>query len=214
MQGAIPEETPQQDILSRLQGFDTKAGLSNVAGNRDLYLRLLDRFANNYRHSGTELRDALKRMEHDASAHEEAMRLAHTAKGVAANLGAHTLAAIAGELESAIKKNRVRGEMLARYDLLLGEALGAIDGLPKRDDARVGQKAISAADKECIATVLNVLPDLMETDWYGAQQRLQSLVPLVEDTVVSAHFREITMALEEFDSAGVAERSKRLLDAI
>jgi len=214
LQSAMPEERPQQDILGMLQGFDTKAGLSNVAGNRDLYLRLLDRFANNYSNSGMELRDALKRMEHDAAAHEEAVRLAHTAKGVAANLGAHTLAAIAGELESAIKKHRVREEMLARYDLLLREALGAIDTLPKRDDARVGQKAISAADKEYIAAVLDTLPVLMEMDWYGAQQKLQALAPLLEDTAVSAHFREITMALEEFDSASVAEKGKRLLAAI
>jgi len=214
MQTAVPEETPPQDILVRLQGFDTRSGLSNVAGNRDLYLRLLDRFANNYRNSGMELREALKRMAHDAAAHEEAMRLAHTAKGVAANLGAHTLAAIAGELENAIKKHRVRDEMLARYDLLLREALGAIDALPKRDAARVGQKAISVADKERIATVLHTLSALMEADWYGAQQKLQALAPLVEDTVVSAHFREITMALEEFDSAGVAERGKRLLAAL
>jgi len=142
------------------------------------------------------------------------VRLAHTAKGVAANLGARALAAVAGELEGAMKKNAAGEEMLVRYDLLLREALDAIETLPKRDDARVGQKAISAADKERIATVLHTLPVLMEADWYGAQQGLQALAPILEDTVVSAHFREITMALEEFDSAGVAEQGKRLLAAI
>ena len=89
------EEMPQQDVLSRLKGFDTQAGLSNVAGNRELYLRLLAGFADNYRNSGVELHEALKRMEHDPSAHEEAVRLAHTAKGVSANLGAQALAAVA-----------------------------------------------------------------------------------------------------------------------
>ena len=213
-QAAVSEETPSQDMLDGLLGFDTQAGLSNVAGNRDLYLRLLDRFANNYRNSGMELRDALKRMAHDAAAHEEAVRLAHTAKGVAANLGARALAAVAGELEGAIKKNAVREEMLGRYDLLLREALASIETLPKRDDARVGQKGIPATDKEHIASVLQAVPALMEADWYGAQLKLQALAPILEDTVVSAHFREITMALEEFDSAGVAERGKRLLAAI
>ena len=217
LQTAVPKETPPQDVLASLKGFDTQAGLSNVAGNRDLYLRLLGRFANNYRNSGVELRDALKRMAHDDAAHEEAVRLAHTAKGVAANLGARALAAVAGELESAIKKHKkldAREEMLARYDLLLNEALDSIETLPKRDDARVGQKAISPLDKERIAAVLHTVPVLMEADWYGAQQRLLALAPLVEDTRVSVHFREITMALEEFDSAAVAENGKRLLAAI
>jgi HPt (histidine-containing phosphotransfer) domain-containing protein len=200
--------------LLSLKVIDAQAGLSNVAGNRELYLRLLDRFAKNYRNSGVELRDALQRMERDASAHEEAVRLAHTAKGVAANLGARALAAIAGELESAIKKHDIQAEMLARYDVLLGEALDSIETLPKRAEGRVGQRAIAADDKERIAVVLNILPALMEADWYGAQQQLAALAPAVEDTAVSAHFREVATALEEFDSEGVAEKGKLLLAAM
>jgi CheY-like chemotaxis protein/HPt (histidine-containing phosphotransfer) domain-containing protein len=211
---AAPTEMKPQDILFSLQGLDAQAGLSNVAGNRELYLRLLDRFANNYRNSSAELRDALQRMKYDASAHEEAVRLAHTAKGVAANLGASALAAVAAELESAIKKNNVREDMLARYEMLLREALDSIEALPKLDDVYVGQKAISDSDKKRITAVLDVLPNLMQTDWYSAQQRLLALAPVVQDTAVSAHFREITMALEEFDSESVAEKGKSLLAAI
>jgi HPt (histidine-containing phosphotransfer) domain-containing protein len=210
----VSADAPQQDILSGLQGIDVQAGLSNVAGNRELYLRLLDRFAKNYRNSGLELRDALKRIAHDASAHEEAVRLAHTAKGVAANLGAHALAAVAGELERTIKKHAAREGMLEQYDRLLYEALDAIESLPKREDARVGQRAVSAADKERIAAVLDVLPALMQEDWYNAQQMLLDLADIVEDTVASAHFREVSTALEEFDSDGVAEKGKLLLAAI
>jgi len=211
--GDVPVQSPGEDILFNLKGLDARSGLSNVAGNRELYLRLLDRFANNYRNSGVELRGALQRMEHDAAVHQEAVRLAHTAKGVAANLGARVLAAVAGELERAIKKNEVREEMLARYDLLLREVLDSIASLPQREAARAGQKAVSAADKERLADVLRCLPDLMHADWYGAQQQLLALAPLVESTVVSAHFREITIALEEFDSEGVAEKGRLLLAA-
>ena len=209
-----PEEAQEQDILHNLKGLDVQAGLSNVAGNRELYLRLLDRFAKHYSRSGAELRDTVQRMEYDASAYEEAVRLAHTAKGVAANLGAHALAAVAGELESAIKRNEIRTDMLARYEALLSEVLDSLDSLPKGDDVRVGQQTVSAADKQYIAAVLEVLPTLMQTDWYGAQRRLLALAPIVEGTVVSAHFRDIITALEEFDSEGVAEKSGLLLAAI
>jgi CheY-like chemotaxis protein len=209
-----PDAAQPQDVLSRLQGFDAQAGLSNVEGNRELYLRLLGRFASNYRNSGVKLRDALRRAGHDSSAHEEAVRLAHTAKGVAANLGARALAAIARELESALKKGVVQEALLKRYDQLLQEALGSIAALPKREEARVGQKTISFADKERIAAVLRVLPTQMEADWYGAQQQLLALVPVVEDTVAAAHFREVAMALEDFDSAGVADIGRRLLHHI
>ncbi|MDR0239500.1 MAG: response regulator [Deltaproteobacteria bacterium] len=213
-QADSPEKAPEQDILRNLKGLDVQAGLSNVAGNRELYLRLLDRFAKHYSRSGAELRDTVQRMEYDASAHEEALRLAHTAKGVAANLGAHALAAVAGELESAIKKNAARADMLARYESLLCEVLDSLDSLPKQDDVRVGQQSVSAADTQHIAAVLDALPTLMQTDWYGAQCQLLALAPVVEGTVVSAHFREITAALEEFDSEAVAEKSGLLLAAI
>ncbi|MCL2123330.1 MAG: response regulator [Desulfovibrionaceae bacterium] len=213
-QAASRKEAPEQDILHNLKGLDVQAGLSNVAGNRELYLRLLDRFAKHYSQSGAELRDTVQRMEYDASAHEEAVRLAHTAKGVAANLGARALAAVAGELESAIKKNEVRADMLARYESLLSEVLDSLDSLPKREDVYVGRKAVSTADKNHIAAVLDVLPAQMQTDWYGAQRQLLALASLVEGTVVSGHFREITTALEEFDSEGVAEKGRLLLAAI
>jgi HPt (histidine-containing phosphotransfer) domain-containing protein len=211
IQAAFSTETPQWAVLSNLKGIDVQAGLSNVAGNHELYLWLLDRFAKNYRNSGVELRDALKRMAHDSSAYEEAIRLAHTAKGVAANLGARALATVAGELESALKKEEAREEILARYELLLREVLEAIDSLPKRDGARVGRKAVPAADRERIAAVLDVLPVMMQEDWYGAEQELLALAPIVEDTVISAHFREVAMSLEEFDSEGVEEKGKLLL---
>ena len=213
-QAAAPAQTPEQDILFNLKGLDAQAGLSNVAGNRELYLRLLDRFANNYRNSGVELRDALQRMEHDAAVLTEAVRLAHTAKGVAANLGARALAAVAGELERAIRKNEAQEAILARYDLLLREVLDSIASLPKRETARAGQQAVSPADKERLAAMLGYLPDLMQADWYSAQQQLLALAPLMEGTVAAAHFREITVALEEFDSEGVAEKGRLLLAAI
>jgi CheY-like chemotaxis protein/HPt (histidine-containing phosphotransfer) domain-containing protein len=209
-----PAEAQQQDAPFSLQGIDTQAGLSNVANNKELYLRLLNRFANNYRSSGVELRDALQRMTRDVPAHEEAVRLAHTAKGVAANLGARALAAVAGELESAIKKKIIQEETLARYDQLLSEVLDSIASLPKQDDALEGQKDVSAADKERLAAVLDALPSQMQEDWYGAQQKLLALTPIVEGTVVFTHFREIATAFEEFDYEGVAAKGRLLLDAI
>ena len=211
---AASGETPSQEALSVLKGIDVQAGLSNVGGNRELYLRLLDRFAKHYRSSGMELRDALERMQHDASAHEEAVRLAHTAKGVAANLGARTLAGIAGELESAAKKNDVREEMLARYELLLCEALDSIEKLPKQNEVHTGRKSISAPERERISTVLDALPALMQIDWYAAQQRLLSLSPVVEGSAAAACFKEVITALEEFDSESVAEKGKHLLSAV
>jgi hypothetical protein len=92
--------------------------------------------------------------------------------------------------------------------------LDSIASLPKQDDVHVGQKAILAADKERIASVLADLPTAMQTDWYGAQQQLLALAPVVEDTAVSAHFREVTTALEEFDSEAVGEKGELLLAAM
>jgi CheY-like chemotaxis protein len=90
---------PQPDNLPAIDGLDTKDGLSRVAGNRKLYLRLLRQFLDQQGTAPAQIADALART--DTSAAE---RLAHTVKGVAGNLGARPIHQMAAKLEKAISE--------------------------------------------------------------------------------------------------------------
>ncbi len=93
-------QVPQNDeALPDVPGLDTFDGLSRVGKNRKLYLKLLRQFVEQQGPAGEQIASAL--VSDDNSGAE---RLAHTLKGVAANLGARTVQTAAGALEKAIRE--------------------------------------------------------------------------------------------------------------
>jgi len=78
--------------------LNTSAGLKRLASNRQAYQRLLKRFAKGQQNFIKDLDHAIA-----SDNSEEAIRMAHTLKGVAGNLGAETLQQHAGELEASLK---------------------------------------------------------------------------------------------------------------
>lgn len=87
--------------FAALTELDTVQGLAFMAGNHDLYLKLLERFRVHQATTAEKL-DALLA---DQQYHE-AERLAHTLKGLSASLGAGRLADLAATLEAALAEHR------------------------------------------------------------------------------------------------------------
>jgi CheY-like chemotaxis protein len=87
----------QASDLPSVTGLDTKDGLTRVAGNRKLHLKLLRQFVEQQGPAVTQINEALSRNDNAA-----AERLAHTVKGVAGNLGARAIQQLAGKVEKAI----------------------------------------------------------------------------------------------------------------
>jgi len=86
------------DDLPSIAGLDTKDGLTRVAGNRKLYLKLLRQFAEQQGPAVAQITEALAKG--DVALAE---RLAHTLKGVAGNIGAKSVQTPAAALEKAIR---------------------------------------------------------------------------------------------------------------
>ncbi len=84
--------------LPTIPGLDTHDGLSRVAGNRTLYLKLLRQFGEQQGHTVGDISAALA---HGDSALAE--RMVHILKGVAGNIGAKAVQAAAGDLEKLIR---------------------------------------------------------------------------------------------------------------
>ncbi len=82
-----------------VDGLDAAQGLRRVNGNRKLYLKLLRQFVEGHEDAAARIAESLRRGDRP-----EAERLAHTVKGVAANLAASPVQSGAGELEKAIRE--------------------------------------------------------------------------------------------------------------
>ena len=83
--------------LPAVEGLDTRDGLSRVAGNRKLYLKLLRQFVDQQGTAPAHIKEALAH--NDTSTAE---RLAHTVKGVCGNLGVRDVQQAAAKLEKSI----------------------------------------------------------------------------------------------------------------
>ena len=86
--------------LAGIPGLDVKAGLRAVRGKMGSYRRLLGNFAETHDGDFSRIQQCIA----DGN-HEEAVRLAHSLKGVAATLGAHDVQRTALALELALKEN-------------------------------------------------------------------------------------------------------------
>jgi len=123
------------DVLPNVAGLDTQDGLTRVAGNRKLYLKILRQFADQQGAAPTQIAEALAR--NDPATAE---RLAHTVKGVAGNLGARPIQQAAGALEKLIASKTPAAELapplqelaslLAAFVHALRTALPPIDTAP------------------------------------------------------------------------------------
>ncbi|HEY0846400.1 MAG TPA: ATP-binding protein [Noviherbaspirillum sp.] len=106
-QAALPLEGGE--VLA-VDGIDTRAGLRRMAGNTESYRRLLGLFREELATTATGLRQALA-----AGDKAQAIRLAHTIKGVSANVGANALSGCAARLEGAIGQGQATDDALAHF---------------------------------------------------------------------------------------------------
>ncbi|MGH8807679.1 MAG: response regulator, partial [Noviherbaspirillum sp.] len=83
----------EQETELAIDGLDVKDGLSRALGNREFYLRMLERFRDSQRDTVADIRQALERDR------ELAERLAHMLKGVAGLLGAKLVQQLSDRLE-------------------------------------------------------------------------------------------------------------------
>jgi two-component system sensor histidine kinase/response regulator len=95
-----PAATLDAGGLPVVPGLDTTTGLRRMLGKKPLYLSMLRRWVDSQRDCVPQLRAAL-----DAADWPTAERIAHTAKGLAGNVGADELAKRAAAVENALREH-------------------------------------------------------------------------------------------------------------
>jgi len=140
--------------LPSIPGLDTKDGLSRVAGNQKLYLKLLRQFVEQQGPAVAQITDALSKG--DTALAE---RLAHTLKGVAGNIGAKPVQLAADVLEKAIRGrastaevNSAKQQVAGALDPLVASLTSGLDSSVSPGTAPA-QAAVVAPDKSREAAV-------------------------------------------------------------
>jgi CheY-like chemotaxis protein/HPt (histidine-containing phosphotransfer) domain-containing protein len=118
--------------------IDSKEGLYHMAGNRELYIKILQKFYNNYREIKLEeLED------------EELQRITHTIKGLSANIGAMALSTISKKIEESLDRN-LFSEFYEELTLVMKE----LSHLPSKEENPQGSMVLTQVKKEEFFTAL------------------------------------------------------------
>jgi two-component system sensor histidine kinase/response regulator len=179
----------------RIDGLDVPLGLSRVMGKTKLYRDLLGKFARDQAPVPAALKAAV-----GAGDLATARRLAHTAKGLAGNIGATGLQAQAAELEEAIREDqpRVRIEaLLAVWSTALGALIAALnDRLAPTTQTQIvnGTKNPSRQD-----AILRRLAALLESDDSDAVELLEAEADTLRAALGNSRFDALADASHAYD---------------
>lgn len=158
-----------------ITGLDSADGLRRVGGSKKLYLKLLRDFASQEAESVGRIRAALA-----ANDRETAMRLAHTLKGVAGNLGAGPVQAAAAAVETRLRDGAGAGA--DDIESALGLLAAALDPLMNQ------LRTIQVSGANCAAVTNAAAPAVSAPAVSSAQTRAvaEQLAKLFDDFDASA----------------------------
>jgi HPt (histidine-containing phosphotransfer) domain-containing protein len=193
---AVPDLTDGFDPVSlNIDGLDVKLGLSRVLGKKRLYSDLLLKFARDQTKAPQLLQEAL-----DARDLPTAQRLAHTAKGLAGNVGATRLQEQAGLLEAAIRDRAAREKidpLLAVWRAGLRDLISELWAALPAPQARPQNGAANDPEKQ--RAVVRRLMDLLKNDDSDAVDLVDAEAETLRAALGPTGFDALAEASHAFD---------------
>jgi two-component system sensor histidine kinase/response regulator len=173
LQEIIPVDFPDS-----LPGIDLHTVLRRLHGNRRVLLSLLWEFHRDFAQTAAQLSMAL--LQHKRrDDQKQAERLVHSVKGIAGNLSAMELFAVAKQLEESIRNGEQLewDNLLCEYGIALQRVLTSIETLPQPDEGLhlLEVSAVPPLDKEALAPVLQQLQQYLVAQDARAQQLFEQL---------------------------------------
>jgi two-component system sensor histidine kinase/response regulator len=156
---AIAETGPEptgNDVLPEIPGLDTTLGLKRVLEKRALYLDILRMYADNQGPIPEQIRQSLA-----AGDYETAKRLAHTAKGVSANIGATRIHELAIALEKSIKEMNTHEEINKALEAYAVEQGKLISGLAEAFPRVAIPELAGDADEARMVKIMEKMRELL-----------------------------------------------------
>ena len=184
-----------------LPGLDISSALDRLKGNKLVLNRLLRKFAENYKDSSRDLKQALEQGDT-----KTAQEIAHSIKGVAGNLSAEKLYGAALRLERAIRQEDRHDYQtsLDAFDKALAEVLQSIRTIDRMEaESAVRKTEITkknhAPDLEALTPLLKDLAELLELGQAEAVGSLSSIEPFLRVSPVSREWRSLEEAVQLYD---------------
>jgi signal transduction histidine kinase/DNA-binding response OmpR family regulator/HPt (histidine-containing phosphotransfer) domain-containing protein len=195
------DATGLDTVLPDLPDINTGLGISRVGGNIKFYRKLLLKFAENNTEVIQQIRTAFS-----AEDGEAALRLAHTVKGVAGNIGAEALQDSAAELETALQQSpdELPVLLINQTEEELSRVLAAIGLLSGGEEAAT--EAVSGHIPHDIGEQLQDLLDKLEEFDTEAEDVLESILVQVHGTPMTPMLEGLEQRIGQYEFDEAAEQ--------
>lgn len=200
-----------------IPGIDTNIGLSRVNHNQTLYQKLINTFTRDFSNAGEEIRQFIEKNDL-----ESAQRMAHSIKGVGANIGAEVLSSRAAALEMALADpGREIGKQI--WDDFSMEMTRVFDGIntyiPTKSPAspeNIPAPPVTLTDQEEteLLSTLRTVTNLLDEDLNISRTLLDSVLPQLEALIGKNRIFSIMEDLENFDIDGAQEQLTSIYNSI
>ena len=201
---AVPEES-----LPPLPGVDHAQGLMRVGHNSERLRKAWQKFESTQSDCIERMADASK-----AGDWENAARMAHTLKGLAATLGANAISTLASELEETFKQpsSDVSG-LLAALREQFTPLIAALPAMRFRGTTK-RPRSTSMFDRDQVANLLDSLKTQIDDDDTRAARTLDELENLIGNEATSGALRMIRSAINDYNFEQAAPALSQLRAAI
>jgi len=197
--------------LPEIPGINTIDGLNRMMGNVHAYRRLLIKFADNQIETIVEIRKAVA-----CGDRVLAIRLAHTLKGVAGNIGAIMLHQAAHELEIALSSGRLvdpLDELLITTDDELARIVSAIRTIQSSETLVVSNLTQSLSLKELMPRLQSLRGMLVQYD-SEAEDHLSMVLKEVSEPMLLNSLQVLEGKIAKYDFDGALANLDALIDQL
>jgi two-component system sensor histidine kinase/response regulator len=207
----IPIQKPTAQAKIELPEFiniDIENGLSRVGGNKKLYAELLEKLYKNNVNVVSEIKTAVQNHEKELS-----VRLAHTVKGVAGNLGVVELNKAAAELEAELKKDAPVAieRTIAKFDSQLQKVLHEIGDWISAKKSDVIADDNAELDTSILKQMLDELKRLLEDNDPEAKNKIDEINHIPGVGSIRNSLREITERIHNYEFDEAIEKFNQLI---
>lgn len=200
------EPTAHVDLEALLPDVDVVAGVRRMAGDRQAYLGLLKKFADQYTEMESTLREEL-----DSGQIKAAILRVHSLRGVAGNLGATRLCELAARLEGQLKAEEELSAVEAMLKALQ-QLLATLKNVQKLVQCDSEQKKPAGSERELQGLLHQLLEPLQKLQI----QDVKLLMIQLQEVFWPEAYREavsgVLKCIECYQLSQAAEKVQKLLE--
>jgi signal transduction histidine kinase/CheY-like chemotaxis protein len=199
-QQKVKEQDKRKHPLPHLPGIDTKSGLARCGGNALTYKKLLIKFVDNQKETDQAIRNAI-----NSNQMKDAVRLAHTLKGVSGNIGADELYKAAQKLEALLidkdldKTEKALDEVSEVLNKIVVELRSVLAVETYTDDKK-------EIDPESIVPLLSDLKGFLEEFNSEAETVLDEVLAKVKGSKMEPELLDLQRTINSYDFEGALKQ--------